>query len=431
MDFIRTNVLRRGQPQEGQMADLEQQRPTTDVQGQTQNGSRLFTMTRPAIPSLFTGRSSLIVRGQRPNEYEPEEDDGPKSPAPNRFRLPSLARSRTHDTPNQVSSSEDDIQGSEAPSQPPMARIRTRRFPVLARPPTTRTTGEESERHVSRSRFNGSDPAELHLVNLAESGRRRQRRHHRRGNSDGSRRQQKEPPNKFLFCFPWVKSRRARALILRCFVSGIFLISMLTIYLSLSITKNINTSEFSILLILLILLTTIFFCHGLVRLCMLLVAQRNPRGNSGNQADANGHGPPGGYAIPRRPIRVVLARDEEAAGIESETSKLTPPAYGLWRESVRVDPDRIYWQRAESPKPSLPTSASSTTINEEDRPRTGQHRPPSYASDDGIDYIIEARPRSIAPPPSGCATPTNTPGSERACPADGSWTARELVNGLG
>lgn len=42
----------------------------------------------------------------------------------------------------------------------------------------------------------------------------------------------------------------------------------------------------------------------------------------------------GGYAVPRQPIRVVLARDEEAAGLESETTKISPPAYGLWRESV-------------------------------------------------------------------------------------------------
>ncbi len=43
---------------------------------------------------------------------------------------------------------------------------------------------------------------------------------------------------------------------------------------------------------------------------------------------------PGGYANPEVPIRVALARDEEAAGIESEATKLPPPAYGLWRESV-------------------------------------------------------------------------------------------------
>lgn len=43
---------------------------------------------------------------------------------------------------------------------------------------------------------------------------------------------------------------------------------------------------------------------------------------------------PGGYANPSTPIRVALARDEEAAGIENDATKLPPPAYGLWRESV-------------------------------------------------------------------------------------------------
>lgn len=51
---------------------------------------------------------------------------------------------------------------------------------------------------------------------------------------------------------------------------------------------------------------------------------------------------PGGYAIPREPIRIVMARDEEAAGIESETTKIQPPAYGLWRESVVSTPCREF-----------------------------------------------------------------------------------------
>jgi hypothetical protein len=42
----------------------------------------------------------------------------------------------------------------------------------------------------------------------------------------------------------------------------------------------------------------------------------------------------GGYASPETPIRVALARDEEAAGIHNEATKRPPPAYGLWRESV-------------------------------------------------------------------------------------------------
>jgi hypothetical protein len=52
---------------------------------------------------------------------------------------------------------------------------------------------------------------------------------------------------------------------------------------------------------------------------------------------------PGGYAVPSQPIRIVLARDEEAAGIESETTRLKPPAYGLWRESVVSYANKHRW----------------------------------------------------------------------------------------
>ncbi|KAI0536448.1 hypothetical protein GGR58DRAFT_514578 [Xylaria digitata] len=399
MNFVRTSLLGRERAQGG--SGFERQRPT-DIEEQTRNGLRLFAIARPAIPSLFARRPSRDAQEQRPSEDESEDDDGPKSPAPNRFRLPNLTRFRTQDIPNQMPPG-DRIENSEISSQPSRVRTRMQRFPILARPPIARTNGVGSEHHVRPSMFGGSNTSELYLTGLTEGGR----RHRRRGNSGSSRRRQhKEPPKRFLFCFPWVKSRRARALILRCFVSGLFLISMLTIYFSLSITKNINTSEFSILLILLIILTTIIFCHGLVLLCMLLVRPRNRQGTSVNDLEGNRYGHPG-YAIPRQPIHVVLARDEEAAGIESETVRLKPPAYGLWRESVRVDPDRIYWQRAKSPPPD-------NANNAEDDRHTAQHRPPSYASDDGVEYVVDARPRSIAPPRSS-----------------GSWATRKLVDCIG
>jgi len=71
----------------------------------------------------------------------------------------------------------------------------------------------------------------------------------------------------------------------------------------------------------------------------------------------------------------------------------------------RVDPDRIYWQR---------NDAAPDTVNEDDLSdssperqgsdhaessvgRTTVPRPPSYASDDGVGYVVEAQPRSIAP----------------------------------
>ncbi|KAK7709372.1 hypothetical protein SLS64_006285 [Diaporthe eres] len=185
-------------------------------------------------------------------------------------------------------------------------------------------------------------------------------------------------------------------------------------HLALSLTKNINNSEFTVLLILIILFATIFFCQGLIRLCLLILRPKRSSDEERRNALRQMYGP-GGYAIPRQPIRVVLARDEEAAGIESETTKMNPPAYGLWRESVRVDPNRIYWER-NTEVPAVPeeqhemaragssaddddSSDDASTSGDEgssSRPR-GQRRPPSYASEDGVAYVIEAQPRSIAP----------------------------------
>ncbi|KAJ2974617.1 hypothetical protein NUW58_g8603 [Xylaria curta] len=142
----------------------------------------------------------------------------------------------------------------------------------------------------------------------------------------------------------------------------------------------------------------------------MLVRPRNRPGASENNVEVYKYGHPG-YAIPAEPIRVVLARDEEAAGIESETTKLNPPAYGLWRESVRVDPNRIYWQRAQSPPPLSSTSASSANSDSNETSGTTQRRPPSYASEDGVDYVVDARPRSIAPPPSSIYSRSSTMGT--------------------
>lgn len=84
------------------------------------------------------------------------------------------------------------------------------------------------------------------------------------------------------------------------------------------------------MLILVILMATVFFCYSLLQLVVLVVrGDRAARANYTAQ-----HVGPGGYVIPTEPIRVVLARDEEAAGVEAPAGKMTPPAYGLWRESV-------------------------------------------------------------------------------------------------
>lgn len=192
-------------------------------------------------------------------------------------------------------------------------------------------------------------------------------------------------------------------------------------------TKHIKSSEFTVLMVLVILIVAIFFFQALVRLCMLILRPKASENERRRHRLPKSYGP-SGYAVPRKPIRVVLARDEEAVGIESETTMTNPPAYGLWRESVRVDPNQIYWQRnpevVSSPAVeqrevvsdiddddddddrhhddvsdlSDESGGEEETPGDEGRPhQRGLRRPPSYVSEDGISYIVEARPRSMAP----------------------------------
>ena len=108
---------------------------------------------------------------------------------------------------------------------------------------------------------------------------------------------------------------------------------MLTIYLALALTNRQQRQEFHVLLILIILITTIFFCHALIRLCMLLLHPPREDDDMEQQRLPAMIGP-GEYADPVVPIRVLLARDEEAVGIESLATKIPPPVYGFWRGSV-------------------------------------------------------------------------------------------------
>lgn len=133
-------------------------------------------------------------------------------------------------------------------------------------------------------------------------------------------------------------------------------------------------------------------------------------------------GPEGFHPV--RPIRVHLVRDEESALVDEDDSldreaddgeekkaPLPPPAYGLWRSSVRVDPNLLHWQRVDStplaPPPGLrnsilPTSRAGSISGpaaQVPEPETQGPRPPSYVSDDGVSYVVEAAPRSVAPTP--------------------------------
>lgn len=231
MNFIRRSLIR-GEPGQGGTDPERQITENAEGQPQTQTGRGLFGLTHPALATLFSGRPGSDIQGESSNESGYAGGDGPKSPASGYYYAPRPAAVGAPDTPAQVPS-RDRVEDGETPSRPRRARAQTQRFPVLARPPAVRTNDGGPERPVRRSTFDGSGPVEFRLTSTAEGGRRRERRHRNRENSGSSRaRKSKEPPKRFLFCFPWVKSRRARSLILRCFVSGIFLISMLTVCMS-------------------------------------------------------------------------------------------------------------------------------------------------------------------------------------------------------
>ncbi|OAR02458.1 hypothetical protein LLEC1_00934, partial [Akanthomyces lecanii] len=195
---------------------------------------------------------------------------------------------------------------------------------------------------------------------------------------------------KLLFCVPWVNSGRVRVALMHCLTSVLFVLLLLAVYLGLSLTQHIQANELTILLLLIIVISTLYFCYHIVRLCLAVMHGDKPTaGSRGRPAMSSAEMLKTGYAMPRRPIRVILAQDEEAAGREEVANALTPPAYGFWRESVRLDPDRLYWQRNEAARRQ--ESVPNMEPGHEHVARGGR-RPPSYASDDGVSYVVDAIP---------------------------------------
>lgn len=198
----------------------------------------------------------------------------------------------------------------------------------------------------------------------------------------------------------------------------------MTTDLAIALTNRDLGQEIHILFIMVLLTITIFFCHSLIRLCMLIL--NPPREPPQPQVQAM-TGPDGFQPI--IPIRVHLARDEEVGPMdersldendmdvddpEKNLPPPPPPAYGLWRSSVRVDPNLLHWQRVQDNRASAITDITysrngsvSSSLRSPGHPGADPRvsmapttvvqegpRPPSYASEDGVSYIMEAAPRS-------------------------------------
>ncbi|KAB8203683.1 hypothetical protein BDV34DRAFT_227136 [Aspergillus parasiticus] len=195
-----------------------------------------------------------------------------------------------------------------------------------------------------------------------------------------------------------LKEKNGRRRLVTLTISAIFLILALSLYFAFTVSKSHLGHELHILLIFMILILVIVFCHSLIR--FLMVVFRGSRSDVAMNRIPSSAGPTG-YAQPERPIHVILAGDEEILtennGASREKVTPLPPAYGLWRSSVRINPNLLYWHRVDVNTSSLPQHANDAQGLGSKVPLP---RPPSYTSDNGIDYVIEAQPRSLTQGPS-------------------------------
>ncbi|KAI0580671.1 hypothetical protein Alg215_05101, partial [Pyrenophora tritici-repentis] len=226
-----------------------------------------------------------------------------------------------------------------------------------------------------------------------------------------------------------VRGSAARGKLIACIISGTFLITILAIYLAIALTNSDLGQEIHILFIMVLLTITIFFCHSLIRLCMLILNPPPPPDPNNPAFSLSIANPSEGFQ-PVVPIRVHLRRDEEAAAADLENDLVDaadpekdlvpppPPAYGLWRSSVRVNPDLLHWQRVDGAAAgSMRGSAMSSNIG------SGGSRNGSVTSRNGS--VTGGAPRSSPLASSG----GSTRGSAVAAPSGDVDEAEELDMG--
>lgn len=386
-DLIRRAHMNRSDAMERGEADLDGQVPNAQTEEPSQN-ERSYTNR---LVAMLSGPRELFHRSTPTNGADVHRAESPKTPD---SEGPAMQSRLQPGTESEISN-----QTSSMTAPAPVAR---------------------SDRPVSNPPSQTSE----HQTTTGQDSHRSRRRGLVKKTADKARK-------RFLFCFPWIQSGQVRVAALHCFTSGLFVLLLVAVCkwlrylraacnltnkaskldLALVLTQRVATNELTILLLIIILISTLFFCYNIVRLC-LRVMRPDKYGRPENSRRPAAMNPADllktGYAMPRRPIRVVLAQDEEVIGREDEVNRMTPPAYGFWRESVvcscsktdfptarftnnhkRLDPNRLYWQRNEAavreapvPEQESEHDTSTTTSNVK--------RPPSYSSEDGVSYVIDA-----------------------------------------
>ncbi|KAL4994417.1 hypothetical protein BDV10DRAFT_151344 [Aspergillus recurvatus] len=177
-------------------------------------------------------------------------------------------------------------------------------------------------------------------------------------------------------------------------LSTFLLLINLAIYIAFVVLRAIQGPWLYIVLTFILLTIGVIWCHALCRFVVAVYQFPNYAVDYTLPIEMT---ETAGYARPNQPIHVTMAGDEERFTESHSTSssmKVTtpPPAYGLWRTSVRLDPSLLHWQRVEN----QPAAPQRTERKEENSNRKARgHRPPSYMSDDGVEYVVEAQSRSL------------------------------------
>ncbi|KAL4945960.1 hypothetical protein BDV06DRAFT_183738 [Aspergillus oleicola] len=177
-------------------------------------------------------------------------------------------------------------------------------------------------------------------------------------------------------------------------LATVLLLINLGTYVSFVVIRAIRGPWLYIVLTFILLTLGVIWCHTLCRFIVAVYQFPNHAGNALPPLEMVGVA---GYAQPDQPIHVTMASDEERLTRSHQAAAVKimapPPAYGVWRSSVRINPDLLYWQRIDN-------QAAATRDTE--RGEQGQYRkangrrPPTYMSDDGVEYVVEAQPRSFA-----------------------------------
>lgn len=248
MERLRADLIRRARLE--RHGDLEQGLPhgQPEVEGHERSQNRsggLAGPSRPPIPRFFGRRDENT--SSRGVVRQPEEVlESPKSAefsvraghsSQNRFTLPNMSQIWSGRFLRRNSQTEPDPVDATRPVSPNTgnSEMPLPPAPVTHARSTVRAASSYYSTTAERTGSSGIDASSQRKEDRRQ--RRRRQRHRHETKRHGRRKRRAKRPTRFLFCFPWAKSRRMRTYILWCFVSGLFLVALLTIceFLDLSV----------------------------------------------------------------------------------------------------------------------------------------------------------------------------------------------------